>query len=86
MQVTCKNNGSQPLPTTQALHTYFCVSDIAGVSVTGLEGCAHLDNLAGRAEQPATGSPITISQEVDRIYTNTGAEAGRTLQAVSVKP
>ena len=85
MQVTCKNSGSQTLSTTQALHTYFCVSDIAAVSVTGLEGCVYLDNLSGRAEQPATGQPITISEEVDRIYTKTGAEAGRTLQAVRVR-
>lgn len=75
MQVTCKNTGSEELPTTQALHTYFCVSDIANISVTGLESSAYLDNLADRAEQPATGAPITVSEEVDRIYTKTGMEA-----------
>lgn len=84
MQVTCKNNGSEVLPTTQALHTYFCVSDIASVSVVGLEGSPYLDNLAGRAEQPATGQPITVSEEVDRIYTKTGAETHRGLQAAPV--
>lgn len=74
MQVTCKNNGSEPLPTTQALHTYFRVSDITQVSVLGLEDSAYLDNLVGRAEKAATGAPITVSEEVDRVYTKTGAE------------
>jgi D-hexose-6-phosphate mutarotase len=63
------------MQTTQALHTYFCVSDIGRVSVTGLESNSYLDNLADRVRKDATGAPITISEEVDRIYTNTGAEA-----------
>jgi glucose-6-phosphate 1-epimerase len=63
------------MQTTQALHTYFCVSDIGRVSVTGLESNSYLDNLADRIKKEATGAPITISEEVDRIYTNTGAEA-----------
>lgn len=73
MQVSCKNKSDKAMPTTQALHTYFCVTDITKVSITGLESSAYLDNLAARAEQAATQAPITISQEVDRIYMKTGA-------------
>ena len=62
-----RNTGPAPFPLTQALHTYFRVSDIAAVSVTGLEGRSYLDKLEGFARKTQCG-PIAISGEVDRIY------------------
>lgn len=61
------NIGDAPLPLTQALHTYFRVSDIGEVNVSGLEGCAYLDKLEGFARKEQAGD-IRIDQEVDRIY------------------
>lgn len=63
---TC-NTGAAAFQLTEALHTYFRVSDIAHVSVTGLEGCPYLDKLDGFARKTQSG-PITVSEEVDRIY------------------
>lgn len=62
-----RNTGTSSFPLTQALHTYFRVSDIANVSVTGLEGHSYLDKLDGFARKTQAG-PITIPAEVDRIY------------------
>ncbi len=61
------NTGTAPLPLTQALHTYFRVSDIAQVGVTGLEGRAYLDKLQGFGRRVQEGT-ITFAEEVDRIY------------------
>ena len=61
------NRGGEAWPLTEALHTYFRVSDIAHVSVTGLDGCSYLDKLDAFARKPQSG-PITVSGEVDRIY------------------
>ncbi len=67
LQLETRNTGTAPLPLTEALHTYFRVSDIANVSVAGLEGCTYLDKLEGFARKTQSG-PITIPAEVDRIY------------------
>jgi D-hexose-6-phosphate mutarotase len=67
------NTGPAPLQLTQALHTYFRVSDIANAEVTGLDGCSYLDKLAGFARMTQSGA-IRFGGEVDRIYVgDTGA-------------
>jgi glucose-6-phosphate 1-epimerase len=51
-----------------ALHTYFAVGDIDGVSVHGpLEELPFLDQLRGET-RPATGESIRFTQETDRVY------------------
>jgi D-hexose-6-phosphate mutarotase len=65
--VKTRNTGTDPFPLTEALHTYFRVSDIANVSVIGLEGVAYLDKLEGFARKQQAG-PILFAGEVDRIY------------------
>lgn len=62
-----RNTGGAPFPLTQALHTYFRVTDIANVSVVGLEGRSYLDKLDGFARKRQSG-PIGFAGEVDRIY------------------
>lgn len=62
-----RNTGSEGFSLTEALHTYFRVSDIAHISVTGLEGRSYLDKLDGFSRKTQSG-PITVSEEVDRIY------------------
>lgn len=62
-----RNTGADRFSLTEALHTYFRVSDIANVSVIGLEGCTYLDKLDGFARKQQPG-PIQIGEEVDRIY------------------
>ena len=61
------NTGSQVFCLTQAIHTYFSVGDITQVKVTGLENKPYLDKVEDFAAKKQTG-PITVSQEVDRIY------------------
>lgn len=67
LSLETRNAGATPFPLTQALHTYFRVSDIDRVTVEGLDGRAYLDKLAGfqRTTQPGA---ITFPGEVDRIY------------------
>lgn len=62
-----RNTGGDAFPLTEALHTYFRVSDIANASVLGLEGLPYLDKLDGFARKTQSGA-ITVAQEVDRIY------------------
>lgn len=67
LQLETQNVGHVPFPLSEALHTYFRVSDIANVAVTGLEGRDYLDKLDAFVRKSQAG-PIAIAGEVDRIY------------------
>ena len=56
-----------------ALHTYFSVSDVRNVSITGLEQVRYIDKVDGALEKPATGAVIEFTGETDRVYLNTAA-------------
>ena len=63
------NTGNDSITISQALHTYFRVGDIGKVSVLGLDGVQYLDKTNDSARMTQSG-PVTISGEVDRIYTD----------------
>jgi D-hexose-6-phosphate mutarotase len=56
----------------EALHTYFSVSNIKDVSVSGLESTAYLDKVSGRRERQGS-EPIRFTGETDRVYVATQA-------------
>lgn len=62
------NTGKQNFDITQALHSYFSVGDISQVNVTGLENKPYLDKVEQFKKKIQPGQPISIEQEVDRIY------------------
>jgi glucose-6-phosphate 1-epimerase len=68
LELETRNTGSEPFLLTQALHTYFWISDVAFVRVEGLRGCAYLDNLDGLKRKVEQSERIRIDREVDRIY------------------
>ncbi|EKG29816.1 D-hexose-6-phosphate mutarotase [Pseudomonas avellanae] len=64
------NCGAEPVTFSQALHTYFAVSDVRQVSVEGLDGLRYIETLANWEEREQTGD-LTFTGETDRIYQNT---------------
>ena len=67
------NPGDRPIEFEAALHTYFAVSDIRSVTVTGLAGTDYLDKVAGFARTRQGDAPIAFDGETDRIYLDTEA-------------
>jgi glucose-6-phosphate 1-epimerase len=67
------NAGDAPIAFEAALHTYFAVSDIRTVTVTGLAGTEYLDKVAGLARRRQGDAPIGFDGETDRIYLDTEA-------------
>lgn len=63
MSLTCQAE----LEATTALHTYFNVSDISHIKISGL-GDQYQERLT-TINPPATKGEVTFNQEVDRIYT-----------------
>jgi len=70
LQVT--NCDNETVTYEEALHTYLAVADILDVGVTGLEGTAYLDQLAGPPPMQED-HPIRFTGETDRIYLDTRA-------------
>lgn len=69
LKLTTLNTGEKPFAITQAFHSYFQIGNIKRVKISGLEDCDYFDKLDKGAQKPQLGS-VTVSQEVDRIYTN----------------
>ena len=67
LRLTTRNRGTAPLAISQALHSYFAVSDIRQVRVQGLEGCGYIETLDNWSTQQQTGA-LSFSGEIDRIY------------------
>ena len=65
-----RNLGVSDFVITEALHTYFSVSDVAQVQVEGLDGIHFHDKAAGWSEGDQVGA-ISFAAEVDRVYVNT---------------
>lgn len=66
------NKDAKPLKITQALHTYFKISNIADIKVLGLEQKPYIDALTW---QKATQiGAIDFDGEVDRVYQNVDKE------------
>lgn len=68
------NTGQTEFQLSEALHTYFAISDIEAVAVAGLHGAEYLDKLQDNARFTQSGK-IRISAEIDRIYQNVTAPA-----------
>ncbi len=67
LALTTRNLGTASIALTQALHTYFNVSSIDNVHLTGFEKSRYIDTLDGWREIDQNGA-ITFQGETDRIY------------------
>lgn len=73
MELITHNNGTQAITIGQALHTYFNVGDVSKVILHGLDETNYLDKLENFKSKRQHG-PVTIEEEVDRIYLNTARD------------
>ena len=67
LDLTSHNLGDAPLALSQALHSYFAVSDIAAVTVHGLDGSRYIETLADWQERRQQGE-LRFAGETDRLY------------------
>jgi len=66
MELKTTNLDTQKFKFTQALHTYFNISDISNISISGLEDKLFLDTLSD--EKKLQNDEITFNSEVDSVY------------------
>ena len=70
LTLTTRNLGDRELPISQALHSYFAVSDIRQVKVEGLDPGRYIDTLDGWSVQRQK-EAVSFAGETDRIYLDT---------------
>ena len=68
VSLTNINKANETIAFTQALHSYFPITDIHKLKVTGLEGSNYIEFDQGPIEQDAT--PVHFDRETDRVYNN----------------
>ncbi|MGH8601337.1 MAG: D-hexose-6-phosphate mutarotase, partial [Gammaproteobacteria bacterium] len=73
LSLTSHNQGAEPVAISQALHSYFAVSDIRQARVEGLSGSRYIETLEGWRELWQDGD-LRFGGETDRIYLGLPAE------------
>jgi len=67
VQLLTRNDSATTVALSQALHTYFAVSDVANTEIHQLEDVTFLDTLDDWREK-SEAAPLGILEETDRIY------------------
>lgn len=67
LSLTSYNRGNAPVVLSQALHSYFAISDIRQVAVEGLDGRPYIETLDNWQQCQQQGD-LTFNGETDRIY------------------
>lgn len=67
LDLTTENPGHRAITLTQALHTYFAISDIARIRVEGFDGCPFIDTVGGANRIGTQQGDITFSEETDLV-------------------
>jgi glucose-6-phosphate 1-epimerase len=70
MQLTVANDADTPLVFEEALHTYYAVTDVHEIAITGLDGVSYLDKVDSLKEKLQHGD-ITVTGPTDRVYLDT---------------
>ena len=73
VELITTNTGNAAFELGEALHTYFQISDVAKMTIRGLDSCAYLDKVQDFARFTQKDG-IVIESEVDRVYVNTTAD------------
>jgi D-hexose-6-phosphate mutarotase len=71
--IVTNSSGNQDLTFENCLHTYFSISDINNVSLTGLKGVSYYDKVDHFVQKTDNADAIHITSEEDRIYFDTAS-------------
>src|SRR3569832_213308 len=73
MELVTHNRSDEAMTLTEALHTYFGVSDVRAIIVMGLDGVDYLYLADGGRRKRQSGG-VTFNGETDRVYLDTAAD------------
>jgi len=89
LRLAVQNRATHPIIFEEALHTYFAISDITGIAISGLAGTTYVDKTEGARRKQQTAPLVTVRAETDRVYLDTPArcaiEDGRWCRRVLIE-
>ena len=68
--LTTRNAGVEPFTISQAIHTYFNISHVGNVTITGYDGVDYVDKVGGANRPDRQVGDITINREIDAVFQN----------------
>lgn len=71
MMLEVENTGGTPFQFEEALHTYFAVSDVREVAISGLENASYIDKTDGLKTKALSSEPLRFTAETDRVFSAT---------------
>jgi glucose-6-phosphate 1-epimerase len=71
LQLAVQNRTTHPITFEEALHTYFAISDISTIAISGLAGTTYIDKTEAARRKQQTAALVTITAETDRVYLDT---------------
>lgn len=70
LSFTVQNRAPRPVAFEEALHTYFAVSDVAQIAVSGLDGRTYIDKTDAMQRKTQHGD-VRLAKETDSLYLDT---------------
>jgi glucose-6-phosphate 1-epimerase len=74
LRLTVQNRMTYPILFEEALHSYFAISDVTEIAISGLAGATYIDKTDAARRKSQIADPITITAETDRVYLDTPAQ------------
>ena len=71
LRLALQNRATQPIVFEEALHSYFAISDIAKIAISGLAGATYIDKTDAGRRKLQNADLVTITAEADRVYLDT---------------
>jgi len=71
LRLAVQNRATHPIIFEEALHTYFAISDISSVAISGLAGATYMDKTDAARRKLQTAALVTVAAETDSVYLDT---------------
>jgi glucose-6-phosphate 1-epimerase len=71
LRLAVQNRATHSIIFEEALHTYFAISDISTIAISGLAGTTYIDKTDAARRKLQTAALLTITGETDRVYLDT---------------
>ncbi len=71
LRLAVQNRARHRIVFEEALHTYFAISGISDIAISGLAGTTYIDKTDAARRKPQTTDLVTITGETDRVYLDT---------------
>ena len=74
LRLALQNRATQPIVFEEALHSYFAISDIAKIAISGLAGATYIDKTDAGRRKLQNADLVAITAETDRVYLDTSRQ------------